>query len=174
MAFVLIPFTSSIAVGASYSFVVMFAIWAVTPNIVKISPQMVCAFSMSVLLLVVVTGLVQTSAAMGAVLGGCIGFSIVIAIFLHVFGARIEAKFADSQFDPGSTKQTGNSQTIHTSAKKGKQHKSEPSNMPAAGASSALFSHADSRIYDSQVVSATYVHDGQGGVVAEDPMSEMA
>ena len=82
MAFVLIPFTSSISVGASFSFVVMIGIWVLTPERVDINLQMIVAFGVAVLLLVVETGLVTDTATMGAVLGGLFLF-VLFAGFLQ-------------------------------------------------------------------------------------------
>jgi len=88
MAFVLVPFTSSISVGASFSFVVLIGIWTITPNRVDINPQMIALFSLSVLLLVVETGLVQDTVTMGAVLGGLFAFALVAGIIVDVLRHR--------------------------------------------------------------------------------------
>jgi len=79
MAFFLVPFTSSISVGASFSFVALIGIWALTPFRAGINPQMVAAFTMAVLLLVVETGLVvrTTAAVLGALVGGFVAFAVV-------------------------------------------------------------------------------------------------
>jgi len=83
MAFVLVPFTSSIAMGASFSFVVLIGIWALTPYVYRITSQMVFAFAMSVLLLVVETGLIHDSVTMGAVLGGLVGMALIVGFFIE-------------------------------------------------------------------------------------------
>jgi len=107
MAFVLVPFTASISVGASFSFVVLIAIWAITPNLVKITPQMVVAFALSVLLLVVETGLVTSTAAMGAVLGGCIASAAILGLILHCCGAQLKDMIGDSFFDVSANSKAG-------------------------------------------------------------------
>jgi hypothetical protein len=111
MAFVLIPFTQSIAVGASYSFICLFTIWIFTPNLVKIKTQMVFTFAFAVLLLVAQTDLVASSETLGIVLGTTTAFAIVGSLLLHLFQGSLRARFGDSAFDAGSTSSSKKKQT---------------------------------------------------------------
>ena len=163
MAFVLIPFTSSIAVGASYSFIVLFAIWALTPNIVKIRTQMVFTFSLSILLLVVETQLVNDSVTMGAVLGGLCAFSIICSLVLNSCHDQLKQLVGDSAFDPGSSKPT-------TGTAAGPSHASKR----IGEALTQSFKHISGKnVQSATVVSSAGVAPGESRVV-ETTIEEVA
>jgi hypothetical protein len=103
LAFVLIPFTSSIGMGVSFSYVVLFAVWALSPNWVKLSPQMFIGLCMCMLLLLVQTNMLQSAAAIGfCVLG--LGLCAAIVSFIMIYyAAEFETRFGNSRFDPSSS-----------------------------------------------------------------------
>ena len=100
-SFILIPFTNSIAIGASYGFVVLFGIWIVTPHIVKVKPQMIVTFWLALLLLLIETGLVTSSIELAAILGGVVVLSLVISFIFLKYRNEIVQRFGDSEFTKG-------------------------------------------------------------------------
>lgn len=111
MAFVLIPFTSSIGVGVSFSYITLFVIWCLTPNWVKLRGQMVVMFTACVLLLCIETRLINTVPVLGGVLGGCVIFSAIFGALMVAYREKFEKWYGQSQFDVGSSSNKGG---LHT------------------------------------------------------------
>jgi hypothetical protein len=149
MAFVLIPFTSSISVGASFSFVVLFPLFVLTPNIVKLRPQIVCAFALAVLLLVVETKLVQDSVTMGAVLGGLLVFVLAASFPLYYCHDNLLERFGDSEYDPSSFPH--NKVSVGGGSNSKSATRSMRNKLKAATAPSSVIVADDSRLVESGV-----------------------
>jgi hypothetical protein len=82
LAFFLMTFTNSIGVGVSFSFVILFVSFALSPDWNLLTPQMVCTFFICTVLLLIETGLVNNIEVLGAVVGGFALASIVLTLLM--------------------------------------------------------------------------------------------
>jgi hypothetical protein len=82
LAFILMTLTNSIGVGVSFSFVILFVSFALSPDWNLLTPQMVCTFFICTVLLLIETGLVNTTEVLGAIVGSFALASIVLSFLM--------------------------------------------------------------------------------------------
>lgn len=93
IAFVLIPFTTSIVSGFSYAYIVLFATWVTSDMWTSITPQMVFGLSYSVLFALLSSNILSTLEQLVIVSIFLLGVGILGAIFTYKCCTPIQSHF---------------------------------------------------------------------------------